>query len=321
MRERFEMIRFSKKVTLLFLSIFMVLALFTGCTNTKTNNEEKQSVTSTTYPLEFTDAYDRKVTLDKKPEKILSLSPNMTETIVSLGSLDKLVGRTDYCDYPSNVSSIESVGSMTEPNIEKIVELKPDVVLASKLTKKEVVDKVEQLGVKIVVISEQESFDGVYTLIQKVGQVIDENQSANNITSEMKSKVSEIETKVKNAKTTPKVYYVVSYGQYGDYTATGETFISQAIEKSGGKNIAKDTTGWKYSLESIVENDPDIVICPTNPSKIKSDFITINGYKDLNAVKKGQVFEIDNSKLDRQGPRLAEGLEELTKIIHPELFD
>lgn len=312
--------RFSKKITLLFLSIFMVSSLLTGCANSTTNNEKSEKVTNTTYPLQFTDSYDRKVTLDKKPERIVSLSPSMTETVASLDSLDRLVGRTDYCDYPADVVNIESIGDITDPNIEKIIELKPDVVLASSLTKKEIIDKIAQLDVAVIVISEQESFDGTYTLIEKVGQIIDKNEDATKVIEGMKAKVNEIETKIKDAKTNPKIYYVVSYGQYGDYTATGETFISAAIEKSGGLNIAKDVTGWKYSLENIVENDPDIIICPINPVKIKSGFVQTNGYKDLRAVKEGKVFEVDNSKLDRQGPRLAEGLEELAKVIHPELF-
>jgi iron complex transport system substrate-binding protein len=311
---------FSKKVALLFLSIFMVSSLLTGCTSTTTNTEKTENTTNTTYPLEFTDAYDRKVILDKKPERIVSLSPNMTETVSALDSLDRLVGRTDYCDYPVDVKNIESIGDITDPNIEKIVELKPDVVLASSLTKKEVIDKIEQLGINVVVIIEQENFDGAYTLIEKVGQVIDKNEDATKVIEGMKDKIDEVETKVKDAKTNPKIYYVVGFGQYGDYTATGETFISTAIEKSGGLNIAKDVTGWKYSLESIVENDPDIIICPINPEKLKSEFVQTNGYKDLRAVKEGKVFEVDNSKLDRQGPRLAEGLEELAKAIHPELF-
>ena len=312
--------KFSKKVTLLFLSIFMILSLLTGCTSTSTNTEQTESTKSTTYPLQFTDANNRKVTFDKKPERIVSLSPSMTETVAALNSLDKLVGRTDYCDYPADVKNIESIGDITEPNVEKIIELKPDLVLASALTKKEIVDKIAQLGVNIVVISEQENFDGAYTLIEKVGQIIDENENATKVVEGMKAKIAEIEDKVKNAKTSPKVYYVVGFGQYGDYTATGETFISAAIEKASGLNIAKDITGWKYSLESIVENDPDVVICPISPVKIKSEFVQTNGYKDLRAVKDDKVFEVDNSKLDRQGPRLAEGFEELAKVLHPELF-
>jgi len=130
----------------------------------------------------------------------------------------------------------------------------------------------------------------------------------------MKDTVSRVQKAVEG-KEKPSVYYIVGYGEYGDYTATGETFISSVIEMAGGSNIAADTTGWIYSLEKLVEKDPDIIV---GSQAAKEYFEQTNGYKDLTAVKEGRIYAIDVNLLERQGPRLAEGLKLLYEIFHSE---
>ncbi|SKA82939.1 iron complex transport system substrate-binding protein [Caloramator quimbayensis] len=307
------------KVKNLLLGILILFTfLFASCTGANSNKPEEQKKQAVSYPLTITDSYSRQVTIDKKPERIVSVAPNITEIIAALNAKDRLVGRTDYCDYPQDISSVESIGSLMEPNIEKIVSLKPDIVIASSHFKKESLEKLEQLNIKVVILNGAETFDGAYETIDKVGQVIGEKEAAEKIISDMKKKVEEITAKVKDAPK-PKVYYVISYGKFGDYTAGKGTFIDEAIKMAGGTNIGEDAEGWAYSLEKIVKNDPDIIIC-SKYFDTKTGISTTAGYKDLRAVKEGKLLEIDNNMLDRQGPRLAQGLEELAKLIHPELF-
>ena len=134
----------------------------------------------------------------------------------------------------------------------------------------------------------------------------------------MKTTVNSVINAVKG-KEKPSVYYVIGFGEYGDFTAGGDTFIHQIITMAGGNNIASDIEGWSFSLEMIVDSDPDILVCSKFWDSKESILIT-NGYKDLKAVQNGSLFEIDNNMLDRQGPRLAEGLKALAKIIHPDAF-
>lgn len=301
----------------LLLSIFIMLTfLFASCSGASKAPEQKKQAAA--YPLTITDSYNRQVTIDKRPERIVSVAPNITEIIAALNAKDRLVGRTDYCDYPQDILSVESIGSLMEPNIEKIVSLKPDIVIASSHFKKESLEKLEQLNVKVVILNGAETFDGAYETIEKVGQVIGEKEAADKIVSDMKKKVEEVTAKVKDAPK-PKVYYVISYGKFGDYTAGKGTFIDEAIKMAGGTNIGEDAEGWAYSLEKIVKNDPDIII-RSKYFDTKAGMLSTAGYKDLRAVKEGKLLEIDNNMLDRQGPRLAQGLEELAKLIHPELF-
>jgi iron complex transport system substrate-binding protein len=267
--------------------------------------------------IKITDSYNREVVLDKVPQRVVTLSPGATETLFALKKENVLVGRSDYDDYPEAVSKIEKVGGLENPNIEKITELKPDLVIAGAHFSKEVLKKLEDLGIKVAVLYGEDSFDGAYKNILDTSEVLGVKEDGQKIVDGMKKKVTEVEDKLKNAKKV-KLYYVVDFGKE-DYTAGGDTFVGQLIEKAGGDNIAKDVKGWNYSFEKIVENNPDMIIV-SDKYDTKKRFIQSDRYKDLSAAKANKVFEIDDNMLVRQGPRQADGLEALAKILHPEAF-
>lgn len=282
------------------------------------NQEEMVEEGETVYPLTFTDGRDREVTIEQKPEKVISLAPSITETLHYIDAWEYLIGRTAYAAYPEKVSEVESIGTLREPNIEKIVELNPDLVIASTHFKEETLNKLEKVGIQVVMVISQDSFEGVYQNVETLGKIFNKSDEASNVIEEMKAKVESVQAKVKD--TSPKtVYYVLGYGEYGDFTATGETFISEMIEMAGGKNIAKDGSGWKYSLEKIVEKDPELLICDAgNKAGIKE----ASGYKELTAVKNDKIYELeDKQRIQVMSPRLVLGLEDLAKIIHPEVFE
>lgn len=307
-----------KKILAIFISILVVSSLLVGCSKETAKEKENKTEATANYPLTLTDSYGKEVTINKKPEKIISLGPNTTEIVFALGLGDKLVGRTDFCDYPAEVSKIDTIGTLMEPNVEKIVSLKPDLVIASTHVKEDVVNKLKELGITVLAAYEKDSFEGTYGVIEKIGNALGESAKAKKLTDDMKAKVSVIETKTKSV-SKPKVYYVVDFGPNGDYTAGGDTFINKIIELAGGENIAKDLQGWQYSFEKIVQNDPDVIICSKNFGA-KDKLVNDPKYKELRAVKDGKVLEIDDNTIVRQGPRLATGLEEMTKLLHPELF-
>lgn len=283
--------------------------------------KEVQSVkteTVTETGITIVDSYNRSVTIEKAAVSVVSIAPSITETIFALGKGDILKGRTDYCDYPEEALNIPSIGSLREPDIEAIAELNPDIVIASTHFTKESLDKLTTLSIPVVVLADQDSFSGVYQTITDIGLLIGAEDEGKALISSMEDTVNSVIDAVKN-KATPTVYYVIGFGEYGDFTAGGDTFISQIIEMAGGNNIASETKGWSFSLEQIVDSDPDILVC----SKFwdtKSSIENTNGYNDLRAVKSGNLFTIDNNMLDRQGPRLAEGLKALAEILHPDAF-
>ncbi|MBU3143655.1 ABC transporter substrate-binding protein [Clostridium sp. CF012] len=312
---------FKRKSIISIVLIVFVCVVFSACGNKAKGNKvntTKKETASVVYPLKVVDSYNRTVTIESEPKRIITIAPNITEGIYALGKGGSLVGRSDYDDYPTEVSKVATIGSLLQPNIEKIVELKPDVVIASTHFDKAVVKKLEDLSIKVIVLYGEENFDGVYDTMSKLGQVVNASGKAQSIISDMKKKVADITLKVAKAKK-PTVYYVAGFGKSGDFTAGKDTFIGNMIEIAGGKNAADDAIGWKYSVEKLVEKDPDVLIC-SKFFDTKKGIEATTGYKDLKAVKNGKLLEIDENTIVRQGPRLAEGLEAMAKLIHPELF-
>lgn len=279
--------------------------------------QETTEALSVTYPLTYTDGAGKQIIIEKEPQRIISLAPSITETIFSLGAESKLVGRTDYCVYPEATADIASVGTLQEPNIEAIVASNPDLIIVSTLSNDETRVKLEELGLTVVMISGQESFEGLYQVITDLGQILNTTEEAKTLVAGLESRVAAILDKVKDA-ARPTVYYAVAFGESGEYTAGGDTFIHQMIEMAGGDNIAKDISGWSYSLEQIVEKDPQIVIVSTKWDA-KTLFTSGENYKQLSAVKNDKVMEVNEDFVQIQGPRLVDGLEALVKAIHPEI--
>lgn len=302
----------------LWLLILALLVGITGCAAPAVPKETSPQVTSdTAFPLTLTDGSGTAITLEKEPTAIVSLSPSATEILFAIGKGDLLKGRTDFCNYPPEAANVASMGSITEPNLELIASVKPDLVLISDMFSPELKAKIEALGIKVFDLSSHDSFEGVYTAIENAGKITNAAASTQLI-ADMKIKIDDVLAKVANASKT-KVYYVVGFGEYGDYTAGKGTFIDQMITMAGGENVAQDADGWKYSLEKLIEKNPELIICSQYYDS-KKGIEAANGYKDLEAVKNGQLKEIDNDLLDRQGPRSADGLLALAKLIHPELF-
>lgn len=315
-----------KQMTKLIAWFIIFMFVIAGCANqqqTQPKPEEtkagvEKSTKAAEYPLTIQDSFEREIVIEKEPNRVISIAPSITEMIFTVGAGEKLVGRTEYCDYPEEATKVDTVGSLSEPNIEKIVELEPDVVIAATHFKEESLEKLEALNIPVVILYDGENFEEVYKAIATVGEIVNHSQEAKNVIAAMEQKLKEVMDKVKDREK-PSVYYVVGFGEYGDYTAGGDTFVGKMIEMAGGENVAKEAEDWSYSLEKLVEQDPDILIC-SQFFDAKAGIEVANGYKDLTAVKEGHLYEIDNNLLDRQGPRLADGLEALARIIHPDAF-
>jgi len=280
------------------------------------NAEEQVKDGQTIYPCTVKSADGSDVTLEAEPEKIISVSPTLTEMLYALDAGDKLIGRSDYCDYPAEVFDVESMGTIQTPDMEKIISLDPDLVLVSDMIDGNFMEKLTSVGVNVLFVDEMGSMSDVYDIMTMMGMVLNKNEKAASCIEEMKNTIAEVEEKVKDLEA-PSVYYVVGYGEYGDYTAGGDTFAGEILTLAGGDNISKNNHGWSITLEEIIEKDPYIIILPTY---YEEDFVQAPHYCDLTAVKEGRVYAIDNNMVDRQGYRNGEAVRILAEIFHPEAF-
>lgn len=334
-----------KKFTrLIALTLFLVLSIV-GCQSGTTKPDQTQPITTTitsadttaageatqptatettpvadtVYPYEVRTA-DGVVThtVESEPQRILSLSPTFTEIIFELGAGDRLVGRTDYCDYPAQTSEIPSVGSMVAPSVEAIVELEPDVVLVS-FMEEEMVDKIQQSGASVIQMNTANSITGSYAIMEEIGRILNTNHEAAEMIQTIQQDIAAISSTVEGV---PPVttYYVAGFGKSGDYTAGGNTFMNDLIVAAGGDNVAKDVEGWTYTAEKLLEKDPEYIFIGSM-SMLTEDFKATEPYNNLTAVKEGRVVEIDDNIISREGPRMAQAVAAIAKALHPDLFE
>ncbi|MBR2264112.1 MAG: ABC transporter substrate-binding protein, partial [Firmicutes bacterium] len=180
------------------------------------------------------------------------------------------------------------------------------------------VNQLRELGLTVVILNEGTTFDGVYSKIESAGKIFNADTKAAEIIDSMKGNLEEVQEKISDARLHPSVYYVVGFGEGGDWTATGDTFINDIITMAGGDNIAKDGQSYSYNAEDLVKQDPNIIILP---SWADGTFQTTAPYSELTAVKTGNVIVLESTDtLDRQGPRNVEAVEMLAKAFYPERF-
>lgn len=253
--------------------------------------------------------------------KIVSLNPNVTEIICALGCQDNLVGRTDYCNYPESVTSVSSIGSLLDPNIEKIISLEPDVVIASSIIDMSVIEILKDANIKAYQFYEEyNGLEGAFNLIREVAQSIGKEEKANEIIEEQKKTISDIQRSIKDSD--KSAVLIIAWGDYGDYAATGDTFINDIFKTLSVKNIAEESSFWSISKELLLEKDPSYIFITPDSNyvpdmDIVKAFETTEPYCYLSACKNHNVYLIDGDAIQRQGIRTLNSIVELYNILYP----
>ena len=266
--------------------------------------------------LTIIDGAGRTVTIPKTPERIVSLASSATETLYALGAGDLVVGRDKYSTYPEEVKNVTEVGSGSSPNLEMIVGLEPDLLFAWPYSRNAIISLEDEI---CVVYIDPSSVDEVLDTIRLIGLITGKSSEAENLTSEMQSKIDEITdvTDGLNKNERPLVYYEL--GSAMKTTGPG-TFTNELIFMAGGINLAADEP-VRYPLlssEYIVERNPDVIVVVSYGASIE-EIKSREGWQDINAVKNDRVYKIDTG-IVTSNPRLVEGLEQFAQWFHPDLF-
>lgn len=322
--------RLTKGFSLLALLLLLTFSVLTGCgSNDEPKKEETKSEQGDskqgTFPVTIKDSTGKDITIEKKPEKIVSLLPSITENLFALGLDKEIVGVSEYDNYPEAATKKEKVGSQ-DMNVEKILALQPDVAFLQEYHVQNHASAVKQLedaGITVVVPDgTQSSFEDAYKVMKLLAKATGKEKEADAIIADMKEKVAAIKEKAKNVTEKKKVWVEVSPAP--DIFTTGKnTFMNEMIEMVGAENVAADQDGWvKMSEEEAVKLNPDVIITTygyyvENPSE---QVLNRKGWAEVNAVKNKQVFDVDSDATTRPGPRLVQGVEELGKAIYPDVF-
>ncbi|KAF0994693.1 ABC transporter substrate-binding protein [Geobacillus sp. TFV-3] len=307
-------------------ALFLLAAVLVGCSNGTNGNaepakQEKPKTEQAAFPVMVKDGLGEDVTIKAEPKKIVSLIPSNTEIAYALGLGEKIVGVSDFDNYPEDVKTKTKIGGM-EFNVEKIISLKPDLVLAHASSAHNSRDGLQQLkdaGITVLVVNDAKSFDDVYASIELIGKATGTTGKAKQVIDEMKEKLAQIQEKAKQipADKQANVWIEVSPPPQ-IYTAGKGTFMDEMLQVISAKNVAGNLEGWPMvTEEKAVAYKPDVIITTYGGAK---QVLERAAWKDVPAVKNKRVYDVNSDLVSRPGPRLAEGVEELAKAVYPDVF-
>ena len=307
-----------RSIVKLAMAMIMVIGIALSAAACSTGNS-----TTTNGSIQITDQLGRTVTLNGTPQRIISLAPANTEILFALGLGDKVVGDTDYCNYPAEAQNVSKVGGFSTPTIEKIVALEPYVVFAAPIHEDTVIPQLENLGIKVIALAPT-TINETYDAIELVGNVTGVQKAADTLVKNMKARINAVTSLVANLsdKEKPNVFYIVWHDPL--MSAGGDTLQSQIIELAGGKNIFVNSSGYPpVSLETVLDRNPDIIIASTGMgSGVDAPLnwaLNESRLQVTNASKEGKIFSINTDLTGRFGPRIVDAVEEMFRLIHPDL--
>jgi iron complex transport system substrate-binding protein len=281
------------------------------------------------YPVTLTDDAGRDLELEAEPERIVSLAPSNTEIVCALDACDRLVGVTDFDDYPASVADVDKVVVQASVDVELVVAAEPDLVLAAgnELTPTAIIDQLTELGLPVLVLY-PESLDEVYADMRLIGRALDRESEADALVAGMEERVAGVVEAVEGAER-PLTLYEVFHSEGTTFTAGEGSFLASLIDLAGGEPLTGDAQGL-IDNEELVAADPELILLGAasyDPSLGEADTAleTVRarpGWAELRAVEDGAVVPyLEDIVTTRPGPRIVDGLEALARAIHPDRFD
>jgi iron complex transport system substrate-binding protein len=277
------------------------------------------SLERNTFSFTFVDEVGQKVEWNTPPQRIISLAPSVTEILFAIGLGERIVGVSSYCNYPPQALSKEKVGGYTNPSLEKIIALKPHLVIGTADGElKPFVRKMKEMGISVYITNPQSVAD-VLTTIQNIGEVTSAQTAAEEVVAAMKKKIQNVKEKVQG-RSRVRVLNVLAHDPL--ITSGRGTFVDDLISLAGGFNIAGQTREKhpRFSMEEVIARDPEVILLSsmTSQDPLTGQLQWWARWKEISAVRLGRIYVLDADLIHRPSPRIADGLEEMAKVIHPE---
>ncbi|HOI94913.1 MAG TPA: cobalamin-binding protein [Syntrophobacter fumaroxidans] len=255
------------------------------------------------------------------PTRIVSLAPSITEILFSLGAGHRLAGATDLCDFPSEATLLPKVGRFPGPDLERIVSLRPDLCIALKnVNPADLLDRLGTFGIPVYVVEPKDLSTTMETILE-LGRLLDAEASAEKLVGGMSSRVERVKSRVAKTGSRPGVFLQI--GVTPIVSVGSHTFIDELITVSGGRNLAQGPVPYpRFSREQVLALQPEVIIITSMTRGLVFEHVRDEWreWESLPAVKNQRIFIVDSDLIDRPTARLAEGLEMLAGLIHPELF-
>jgi iron complex transport system substrate-binding protein len=277
-------------------------------------------LTASAADRELVDAMGRHVRVPSTPHRVVALAPSITETIYSIGAGDDVVGVTDFTDWPAEAQTRPSVGGIVNPSIEKLVSLRPDLVIATReVNHKETIDELDRLGIPVFVVDPQ-GLDGVLESVRQVGRALNRSREADRLVDRLRTRRDAVVTRVRGL-ARPRVLLVI----WPDPVITigRQAFITDVINSAGGQSVTEDLAQHypQISLEEVLRRHPEWLLLPANGHQPISlaDLEKRPGWDRVEAVRRHRVLYYDE-RLDHSSPRAFDALEDIAKQLHADAF-
>ena len=279
----------------------------------------KDQGNSLTATHEVTDEAGRRVIIPQKIDRIVSLAPNLTEIVYAVGAGDRLVGDTTYCDYPEAAKNVAKVGDTMTPSVERIIALKPQIVLVSTASQLEAFTNQLSAQQIAVYVTNPQSLDDVFRSIQTLGDLFNQHDRAVNVVAGLRTRADAVDAATRTAKPV-KVFYQVAGEPLN--TIGREAFVTDLVRRAGGLSVTADVPGAfpRFSDEAALAAKPEAIILPIGGPMGEANATVVTGLKNSPAVLNSRVYRINGDLLSRPGPRLVDGLEQMARALHPEVF-
>ena len=292
------------------------------CCSTPISAQEGGKQATTSANREVTDELQRRVQVPSAARRIVSLAPNLTEIVFTLGEGENLAGDTDFCDYPSEATRKPHVGGTVNPSLERIVSLMPDLVLATKsINRRETVNALERAGLPVYVTDDPHSVNDMIASVEHLGNVLGVETSAFTVAGDLRARLAELERLL--AGTTPRrVLFVVWTDPL--ISVGRNTFIADALRRAGGRSVVATSAEWpRISLEEVIRLQPEfLVFASAHAGDMRRDIAALHtrpGWRDLEALRHEKVVLLSDA-INRPAPRMLDAIEELARALHPEAF-
>ncbi len=265
------------------------------------------------------DDIGREVRVNLPVQRIVSIAPAATEIVFALKAQSLLVGRTDFCDYPEGVTKIPSIGGVANPSPEKIIASRPQLILTTRMFSKAMAEPL--MKAYPLVVLEPQNVEGVLNNILNVGKAIDRVKESYELVASLGAFRRPIRSYFKNITNKPKILVLVWHDPI--ITVGPGSFVATAVEEGGGLNyVRKDLGAYPLlSPEALLKEEPDIILYPSMSMGFDLSFLQQSPFKHLKAVKEGRVFAFNDDLLFRPGPRIIQGVLEVSKAVDSSLKD
>jgi iron complex transport system substrate-binding protein len=268
----------------------------------------------------LTDETGRRVKIPEDVKRVVSLAPNLTEIVFALDGGDQLAGDTDFCDYPPAAAQKPHVGGPVNPNFEEIVALRPDLILATSINRRETVDALDRLGLPVFV-TDPHSVDEMVATVGRIGDALHAEKTTEELVKNLRARLSDLERRLEGAAPRRVLFVVwtdplISIGR--------DTFISDALRHAGAQSVVDTSAEWpRINLEEIIRLQPEfLVFASAHAGDTQHDIETLRsrpGWRDLDALRDGKIVVISDA-INRPAPRLVDAIEQLAHALHPESF-